>query len=365
MTLTDIRISFTREVDYPVLVRPGLLAELPEQLRLHGLGPKVMILTDELVNELYAQDTEKLLQESGYDVNIVELPAGEKYKVYNTVGKVYNILKAARVDRGTTIVALGGGVVGDLAGFVAATWQRGLPLVQVPTTLLAQVDSSVGGKVAVNHLGLKNLIGAFHHPELVLVDPILLESLPEDQYRAGLAEVIKTALLAGPEFWALLVEQIPAIQRRDAAVLTDVIERCLAFKARVVSLDPEDHGERRVLNLGHTIGHAIEEIDGKEYSHGEAVGIGLLFVLGLSTELGLPQEVAATARMMLRAFGLPTRAPGLDLDRLLQLISRDKKARDGVTNWVLLPQVGQPLITSQLPAGWQNRLAALVEPEEN
>lgn len=359
--MADIRVTFSKRIDYAVLVRPGLLAELPDQLRRLGLGPQVVILTDETVNELYGQDTEKLLQESGFEVNIVELPAGEQYKVYNTVGKVYQILKNLSVDRGTVLITLGGGVVGDLAGFVAATWQRGLPLVHIPTTLMAQVDSSLGGKAAVNHLGLKNLIGAFHHPRLVLVDPIFLESLLEVEYAVGMAEVVKTALLAGPDFWDYLCQETDALRRRDTATLTEVIERCLAYKAGIVSRDPEDHAERRVLNLGHTIGHAIEELDAKTYSHGEAVSVGLCFALQLSARIGLPQSVVVAAESLLRAFGLPVKAPGLDIERMLQLITEDKKTRGGVMRWVLLENVGQPVVTSHPPAGWQDLLTELVQ----
>lgn len=353
-------VKFTSEVNYDILVQPGIMAELAEQLREVGLGPKVVIITDQAVNRLYGQDMENMLQAEGFVVDIVELPVGEQYKSFSTWSKIFGMLKSAGADRSTAVISLGGGVVGDQAGLIAGTWQRGMPLVQIPTTLLAQVDSSVGGKAAVNHLGMKNLIGVFKHPRLVLVDPILLSSLPEEEYAAGLAEVVKTALLAGPDFWSFLVEEQAALLGRDSAVLTSVIERCLAHKAAIVSLDPEDLGGRRVLNLGHTIGHAIEELASHTYSHGQAVSIGLCFALELSLHRGLKASVFEEARAMLLRFGLPVTAPGLDLARMLQLVQQDKKAKSGVTRWVLLPAIGQPLVTTDLPAGWQEILGRLL-----
>lgn len=358
--MKQLSVSINQELNYQVKIEAGLLQRLPQLIKELGLGPDVMIVTDETVNELYGQDLEKTLQDAGFDANITEIPAGEAYKVYHTVGKVYNILKVAGVDRETVLLALGGGVVGDLAGFVAATWQRGLPLIQVPTTVMAQVDSSIGGKVAVNHLGLKNLIGTFYHPYLVAVDPEVLETLQDDDYDDGLAEVVKMALLSGREFLDYLESNVEAIKRRDIAVLTEIISRCAAYKAGVVSRDPEDHAGRRVLNLGHTLGHALEEAAPKDFTHGEAVSVGLHFSLRMSKQLGFPEVYVLQAINLLHEFGLPTSAPGVDMEKVLGLFSKDKKARRGIPNWVLLKDLGQPVVTQDLPADWKNVLAEIL-----
>jgi 3-dehydroquinate synthase len=356
----QIRLQFSTVVDYGILAKPGGLSQLPHRLRDLGLGPQVVILTDETVNSIYGRDLQRLLQSQGFRAEIVAFPAGEQHKNLTTVSRIYQALQEIGADRSTVVVALGGGVVGDIAGVVAATWQRGLRLVQVPTTLLAQVDSSLGGKAAVNHLGLKNFVGVFKHPQLVLTDGELLRTLPDREYATGLAEVVKTALLGGPEFWAYLLGEQRGLLQRDSAVLAQVIKRCVAYKAAVVSRDPEDRGERRVLNLGHTLGHAIEELAGKRFSHGQAVSVGLCFALQLSQAIGLPGEVLEQARAMLQGFGLPVRAPGLEVEQVLDLIPRDKKAVGGITRWVLLGDVGRPLITPDLPADWQQQLLSLL-----
>ncbi len=356
----ETRLQFSAAVDYCILSGNGVRRQLPQRLRQLGLGPKVAIITDETVNLLYGREVQRLLQMEGFQAELIAFPAGEQYKQLTTLSDIYWSLQAMGADRSTIIVALGGGVVGDVAGVAAATWQRGLPLVQMPTTLLAQVDSSLGGKAAVNHLGLKNLVGVFKHPRLVLSDVGFLQSLPAAEFAAGLAEVVKTALLAGPDFWTYLVREQQGLLRREPAVLAEVIECCVAYKAAVVSRDPEDRGERRVLNLGHTLGHAIEELDSVYYNHGQAVSVGLCFALQLSQAVGLPAPVLEQATAMLQSFGLPLRAPGLNLPQVLRLLPRDKKAIGGITRWVLLAAPGRPLVTTDLPADWQLRLQAIL-----
>ncbi len=358
--MQELSVKIGQELKYQIKVQAGIMNKLPELIKQLGLGSSVMIITDETVNGLYGQDLEKTLQDAGYEANITEIPVGETYKVYNTIGKVYNILKVVGVDRGTVIISLGGGVVGDLAGFVAATWQRGLPLIQVPTTVMAQVDSSIGGKVAVNHFGLKNLIGTFYHPQLVVTDPRVLITLSDNDYNDGLAEVVKTALLSGAGFLEYIKGNAEAILQRNLDVMTEVIRRCAAFKAEVVSRDPEDHAERRMLNLGHTLGHALEEAAPKDFTHGEAVSVGLHFALKLSQRLGFPEARVREAVNLLHVFGLPTAAPGLDVEKVLSLLSKDKKARAGVPNWVLLKDLGHPVLTQDLPDDWKNVLAEIL-----
>lgn len=361
MSGRNLPVKIAQEINYHVVIGKGALARLPVYLQQLGIGPQVMIITDENVNSLYAQDVEEQLQQVGFAVDILQLPAGETYKVYGTLGRIYPILQVAGIDRSSAILALGGGVVGDIAGMAAATWQRGVSLVQVPTTLLAQVDSCMGGKVGVNHLGCKNLIGTFYHPKLILVDPALLTSLSAADYRAGMAEVVKTALLAGQDFWSWLQRKMPAILLRDEDTLSHMIEKCLAYKAGIVSQDPQDHAGRHVLNLGHTLGHAIEEVAGAAYSHGQAVSVGLHFALRLSERMGLASQVVAEAVAVLQQLQLPLTAPGLEVGKLERCFAHDKKAQHGYTPWVLLPAVGKPTIASELPADWRNILAEITE----
>jgi 3-dehydroquinate synthase len=250
------------------------------------------------------------------------------------------------------VVALGGGVVGDMAGFAAACYQRGIDYVQVPTTLLAQVDSSVGGKTGVNHPGGKNLIGAFHQPKAVISDTSTLATLPPREFRAGLAEVIKYGLVADASFLEWIESRLDGLLALESAVLATAIHRCCEIKAGIVAADEREHGRRALLNLGHTFGHAIETAAGYgEWLHGEAVGVGMLLAAQLSERLGWlgRDEVARLGELLSRA-GLPVRAPSIGADRALQLMSMDKKVLDGRIRLVLLRGLGEGVVTAEYPA---------------
>src|SRR5689334_4550938 len=286
---------------YSIQIGPKLLARLGAECAALGLGEKCAVLTDTNVGPRFANRAVTSLRRAGFDPVVVTIPAGETSKSLKRVGECFDQLAAHRLERKSFIVALGGGVVGDLAGFVAATYLRGLAFVQVPTTLLSQVDSSVGGKVGVNLPAGKNLVGAFHQPRLVLCDLDALRTLPPREYRSGLAEVIKYGIIYDAPFFARLERDLPRLLRLDRRILTDVVARCCEIKADVVGQDETESGLRAILNFGHTIGHAIEAISGYgRYLHGEAISIGQVAAARLSARLtGLPP---AEAERIQRAF---------------------------------------------------------------
>jgi 3-dehydroquinate synthase len=287
---------------------------------------------------------------SGYQTATVVLPDGEVYKNLETWNRIFDSLLGNRFDRSCTLVALGGGVIGDMAGFAAACYQRGVAFIQVPTTLLAQVDSSVGGKTGVNHPLGKNMIGAFHQPRCVIADTSSLNTLEQRELSAGLAEVIKYGLIDDPEFFAWLEANMPRLRERDSEVLAYAIERSCRDKARVVAADELEAGQRALLNLGHTFGHAIETGVGYGgWLHGEAVGAGICMAARLSRRLGwLSAEELARVEALVEAAGLPTRPPAeLGPDRFLELMAVDKKVMDGQLRLVLMRGIGGCVVTSE------------------
>ncbi len=336
---------------YPIHIGPGLL-DSAELLRPHLAGRSVMVVSNETVAPLYLA---RLLQAlSGYNTATVILPDGEEHKTLDSMERIITELLKRRFDRQCTLVALGGGVVGDLTGFAAACYQRGVRYIQVPTTLLAQVDSSVGGKTAVNHPLGKNMIGAFHQPRCVIADTDTLTTLPVREYRAGLAEVVKYGLIRDPGFFAWLEEHMGALLRREPGAQVHAIVRSCRNKAEVVSADELETGQRALLNLGHTFGHAIET--GLGYGvwlHGEAVGAGMCLAARLSARLGW-LDAAALERIeaLVRRAGLPVRAPAaLSVAELRERMAVDKKAREGGVRLVLLEDVGKAVVTGGYDAG--------------
>jgi 3-dehydroquinate synthase len=338
------------ERSYPILVGDGLLrasglvaAQIP--------GKDVLLVSNTVVAPLYAP----LLREVLGGRRIVEavLADGEQHKTLSTAARLFDTLIANRCGRDVTVVALGGGVVGDLAGFAAACYQRGVALVQVPTTLLAQVDSSVGGKTAVNHPGGKNMIGAFHQPRAVIADTAVLASLPVRELRAGLAEVIKYGLIWDEAFFDWIESRLDALLARDAAALSHAIHRSCAIKAEIVSRDEREQGERAFLNLGHTFGHAIEAATGyTAWLHGEAVGTGLLIAADLSARLGmLDARVVTRLHALLQRAGLPVAAPRIGAARALDYMRLDKKVQSGRVRLVLLSGLGRSIVTGDYPDG--------------
>ena len=337
------------ERSYPIHIGRGLLAQ-PELVKPHIAGSRAMVVTNETVGPLYLERTLALLA-PWRPVSVV-LPDGEQYKTLEILSRIFTALLENRCDRKTTLVALGGGVVGDMTGFAAATYQRVVPFIQGPTTLLAQVDSSVGGKTGVNHPLGKNMIGAFHQPQCVIIDTDTLSTLPDNELSAGLAEVIKYGLIGDPEFFAWLEQNIEKLRARDPQALAFAIERSCADKAKVVAADEREAGLRALLNLGHTFGHAIETGAGYgAWLHGEAVAAGMCMAADLSRRLGWlkPEEFARIEKLVQRA-GLPARAPrSLSVARLRELMSVDKKVEAGQLRLVLPKGLGQSVITAEFP----------------
>ncbi|MDY0014375.1 MAG: 3-dehydroquinate synthase [Rhodocyclaceae bacterium] len=334
---------------YPIHIGSGLLGE-PELFRPH-LGKRVAVISNEVVAPLYLDRLRQTLLTLGVEVHEIILPDGESHKDWQTLNLIFDGLLSGRCDRKTTLIALGGGVVGDMVGFAAATYQRGVPFIQVPTTLLSQVDSSVGGKTAINHPLGKNMIGAFYQPRLVVADTSTLNTLPDRELSAGLAEVIKYGLIRDPAFLGWIEERMSALRERRPDALAYAIERSCQNKAEVVAADETEQGERALLNLGHTFGHAIEAGLGYgAWLHGEAVAAGTVMAAELSRRLGWlnPPEVARV-RAILEQAGLPVVAPAMGSERYLELMAHDKKVADGQLRLILLRSLGAAVIHGGAP----------------
>lgn len=338
---------------YLIKIGEGLLRELGSHCARRGLGSRCAIITDINVGKRFAKPAFDSLVREGFDPALLVVPAGEAAKSIKSVSICYNQLASHRLERKSFIVALGGGVVGDLAGFVAATYLRGVPFVQVPTTLLAQVDSSVGGKVGVNLKAGKNLVGAFHQPRLVLCDLDTLKTLPEREFRSGLAEVVKYGVIYDAELFRRIELEGDRLLARDAKLLTAVIARCCDIKAAVVGKDETEAGLRQILNFGHTIGHAIEAISGYgKYLHGEAIAIGQTLAARLSASVaGLPQSDAIRIGNLLAGLGLPNciRLTGSQKERLFAAMSLDKKVSNGEIKFVLARRIGKVTWGKRVP----------------
>ena len=343
---------------YPILIGHGLLAE-PGSLTPRVSGRQVLVVTNDRVAPLYLEQALDAL--AGKDVASLVLPDGERYKTLATLSGIFDALIDHRFDRSVTLAALGGGVIGDLTGFAAACYQRGVDFVQIPTTLLAQVDSSVGGKTGVNHPRGKNMIGAFHQPRCVLADTATLDTLPDRELRAGLAEVIKYGLMADAAFFAWLEQNMAALLARAPEALAFTIERCCQLKAHIVAADEHERGERALLNLGHTFGHAIEAAQNYQgLLHGEAVAAGMAMAAHCAAELGwLSLTDCDRTIALLAAAGLPTGRPSeLDPALLRELMASDKKVNQGRIRLVLPEGIGTARLTAEYP---EHALAAALE----
>lgn len=329
---------------YPIHIGPGLLSELGAQCRQVGLRGSLAVVCDSAIADAYLPTALASLESASYRATPVIVPFGEGSKCLAQLGELYDAFAKAALDRGSAIVALGGGVIGDLAGFAAATYLRGLPFVQCPTTLLAQVDASVGGKTAIDLPAGKNLAGAFHQPSLVLIDLDTLNTLPERELRAGMAEVIKYGVIDDPELLTYVELNREAILAHQPEELAHVIARCCEIKAEVVGEDERESGRRAILNYGHTVGHAVEAAAGYgHYLHGEAVAIGMAAAGRLSRLWGGWSEMEeARVNQTLTAYGLPIRlAEPLPEEALLAAMRLDKKTRDGEFRFVLAKRLGE------------------------
>ena len=339
---------------YDILIGRGLLAQLGRRCARLKLGRRCAIISDENVAPLFAQAAQAALTAAGFEPVLITVKAGETSKSLKSVQACYDQLAGHRLERKSFIVALGGGVVGDLAGFVAATYLRGIAFVQVPTTLLAQVDSSVGGKVGVNLKAGKNLVGAFYQPRLVLCDLDTLSTLPSREFRAGLAEVIKYGIIHDPALFRQLERDLPRLLALDPKVLARVVARCCAIKAEVVGQDETESGLRAILNFGHTIGHGLEAISGYgKYLHGEAISIGQVAASRLSTTLlGFPAADADRVARIFQNAGLPTsvRLSRPQTAKLLDAMKLDKKVSAGEIKFVLAKRIGEVVWGQKVPA---------------
>ena len=338
------------ERSYPIHIGAGLLTRA-ELIADRLPKKKVAIITNATVGPLYLAPLARALEARGVEVVPITLPDGEQHKNWETLNRIFDALLERRCERGTTLIALGGGVVGDLAGFAAAAFLRGVPYIQVPTTLLAQVDSAVGGKTAINHPLGKNMIGAFYQPRAVIADTDTLATLAPREHAAGLAEVIKYGLIRDPALFEWLEKNMARLVKREAEPLAHAIERSCAIKAEIVAQDEREDGVRALLNFGHTFGHAIEAGTGYgTWLHGEAVGAGMALAARLSQRLGLiGPEVVHRVDAILKTAGLPARAPDLGLARYLELMGHDKKVEGGRIRFVLLKRVGEAFVSADVP----------------
>jgi len=335
---------------YPIHIGSGLLAQ-PELILPHLPQKRVMVVTNTTVAPLYLAPLKAALEAAGVAVAQVVLPDGEACKNWETLNLIFDALLTQRAERKTTLIALGGGVVGDMTGFAAASYQRGVPFIQIPTTLLSQVDSSVGGKTGINHPLGKNMIGAFYQPKIVLADTATLKTLPPRELSAGLAEVIKYGLIRDADFLAWLEVNMDKLRALDPAAISHAIYRSCEIKAQVVGQDEREGGIRAILTLGHTFGHAIET--GMGYGvwlHGEAVAAGMVLAAQTSQRLGWISEAdVARTRALIHAAGLPDAAPDLGVDSYLEYMGHDKKVEGGKMRFVLLKKLGEAVITGDVP----------------
>ena len=334
---------------YDICIGSGLFRQTGHQLRKIGFSDKLAIITDPTVKSLYGETLRKDLISEGFKVILLEVVEGEGQKSLETAGRLYHDLSNFEAERTTSVLALGGGVIGDLAGFVAATYSRGIPLIQIPTTLLAQVDSSIGGKVAVNHNQLKNKIGVFYQPRLVISDITTLRTLTTTELSDGLAEIIKCAVIRDKELFISIEKNVDQIKSLDEKLLEEVIFKSAKIKAEVVEKDERDLGLRNILNYGHTIGHAIESASEFKVEHGRAVALGMLAAARISNKLGrLDKNELSRLRSIIQRVGLPTEMPSLKLERIIQAMKQDKKILDGKTRFILPESIGNVFITDEV-----------------
>jgi len=340
----------TQSHDYPIVITEKTAIEnnsMAEQVTPYISGRQVLIVTNDTVAPLYLKELEDELTKQ-FTVSTCVLPDGEQYKNQANINLIYDALMAKHFNRDVTLIALGGGVIGDMTGFAAASFMRGVNFIQIPTTLLSQVDSSVGGKTGINHPHGKNMIGAFWQPQMVLADMSTLRTLPERELSAGLAEVIKYALIMDEPFLTWLEDNLPAMMALDLAVLGDAVKRCCQYKADVVAQDERESGVRALLNFGHTFGHVIETHQGYgNWLHGEAVAAGMVQAAELSQKIGwlTIEEVARIKRILMLA-NLPIAAPTIDAQTALSLMGHDKKVKHGQIRLILLKSLGKAVMTN-------------------
>jgi 3-dehydroquinate synthase len=348
---------------YPIVISEGGLVRLGRWVTTQAARPgsRVLLVSNPVVHQAYGHRAERSLREAGLEVHSLVIDAGEEQKTPATVALIHDAAYRHRLERSSLMVALGGGVVGDTVGFAAATWLRGIAVVQVPTTLLAMVDAAIGGKTGVNHPGGKNLIGAFHQPKVVLIDPEVLASLPEREFRAGMAEVIKYGVIGDRELFETLESQaardpgagLASLEALGSPLLRQILERSAGAKARVVAADEREGGLRAVLNYGHTLGHVVETLTGyTTYLHGEAVALGMLLAGTIARRMALwDADAEARQRALVAAAGLPLALPPLDPEAVLTALRSDKKVVNGLVRFVLPTAIGSVVVRDDVDEG--------------
>jgi 3-dehydroquinate synthase len=341
---------------YEIEIAPNGVSQLGTRMAdLQKLGKKALVVSNPTIFRHYGQSVVDSLTEVGFTVGTCILPPGERYKTPATLQKIYDAALENHLERSSVMIALGGGVIGDMTGFAAATWLRGINVVQVPTSLLAMVDAAIGGKTGVNHPKGKNLIGAFHQPRLVLIDPQVLQTLPAREFRAAIAEVIKYGIIWDAELFDQLenAKHLDQIRYVSAELLQEILTRSCQAKAHVVSQDEKESGLREILNYGHTIGHAVESLTGyRVVNHGEGVAIGMVAAGNIAVEMELWNAEESDRQIaLIEKTGLPTRLPdGLDIEAIIETLQTDKKVKDGKVRFVLPKQIGTVVVTDQVEA---------------
>jgi 3-dehydroquinate synthase len=348
---------------YRIVVAAGALGTVGPRLRELKVGSRAALVSDGAVARLYAKTVMASLESAGFTVATIEVPEGEAAKTLPIAEHCWNKLLAAGLDRTSTVLALGGGAIGDVAGFAAATYMRGINFVQLPTTVLAQVDASIGGKTAIDHPLGKNMIGAFHQPRLVVVDPAVARTLPEREFRSGLAEIVKHGIVLDAEYFMELERDAQTLLTRELAVLERVIGGSCRLKASVVERDEREAELRHVLNYGHTIGHALEATTGyARFTHGEAVSLGIVAEARLARRLSIASdETVARQERLLEVLGLPVRATAVDVEPVVSAMARDKKAKDGRIPFVLAPMIGAFRLVYDVPVAEVRAVIASLE----
>ncbi len=347
--MRKIRVNLGKD-SYDIHIGSGLLAQAGQLLKEKGFaGGGVVVVTHPEVKRHCGDSLSQALSAQGFRVTVLLVPAGEEQKSLDNAAKLYQGLTDAYAERSTPILALGGGVIGDLTGFVAATYLRGVPFVQVPTTLLAQVDSSVGGKVAVDHGHLKNKIGAFYQPKVVIADIDALKTLPAAELANGLTEAIKGAAVRGKELFAYLEQNVSRVKTLEAGLLEEVVYQAVKIKAEVVERDEHDLGLRNILNFGHTIGHAVESVSDYRIRHGEAVAVGMIAEARISNRMGLLSysDVDRLIGLIEKA-GLPTKMPGVDNADVVAVMRHDKKVKGERIRFILLKEIGEAIVSDEV-----------------
>mgnify|MGYP001203209361 FL=1 len=339
------------ERSYDIILGSKVLAKVGEYLSKVLQPSRIVLVTHPFLFQLYGEKILPGLKDQGWALDVIEVPEGETSKTLKQAEIIYDRLLDLKCDRKSALIAFGGGVIGDLVGFVSATFQRGIPFVQVPTTLLSQVDSSVGGKTAVNHPKGKNIIGAFYQPRLVAADLDTLQSLPKEEFRAGLAEVIKYGVIYDAKLFDYLEQNTEKIMRLEKEHLMHIIKTSCEIKAKVVEKDERESHYRMILNFGHTLGHAIEAITGySKFIHGEAVAIGMVYAAKLSHQLGkCSQEIPERIMKLLKKFGLPVDLPDLDPQMLIESLYHDKKTMNNKIKFILVREIGEIEIVNDMP----------------